>query len=254
MNQWQNRQQRDPLQLAIRIQVDAVAMAKFWAWVDIAHGEVSCLGIVEEIRDADSGAVSALLVTDLFLVKQKCSADETTMDVHAVAELMLSLEAQSIDSRKLRCWVHSHGSMSVFWSATDGQCVSGLANGDYLLSLVVNRKRDSMMRLDQFHPCHLYITDVVWEVRYPLIDGLAEQCLSEFKAKVTEDHHGMDGHRQLDRETQNHEDHRQLARDVQEHVQDLREAHERGALTMEDLESELEYYWPGEFDDNERPF
>jgi hypothetical protein len=241
MSQWQNKSPRDPVQLGIRIQVEAVAMAKFWNYVDIAKGEVSCLGIIEEIKDADSGAVSALLVTDFFLVKQRCSTDETTMDAAAVSQLMLDLENQGIDSRKLRCWVHSHGSMSVFWSATDDDCITGLANGDYLLSLVVNRKRDSMMRLDQYHPCHLFLTDVVWEVRYPLIDGLAEQCLTEFKAKVLEDNHSLNGHRQL-------------ARDTQDHVTDLRAAHDRGALTMDELQEELDWYYPEDLDREERPF
>ena len=241
MNQWQNKQRRDPTQLAVRIQVDAVAMAKFWNWVDLAKGEVSCLGIVEEIKDADSGTVSALLVTDLFLVKQRCSADDTTMDTQAVAQLMVDLEAQGIDSRKLRCWVHSHADMSVFWSGTDDQCISGLANGDYLLSLVVNKKRDSMMRLDQFHPAHLYMTDVVWGIHYPLIDGFAEQCLNEFKAKVNEGEHGINGHRQL-------------SRDTLDHVQDLRCAHERGALTLDELTDELDSILSEDHDYEERPF
>lgn len=240
MNQWQNQQRREPVQLGIRVQIDAVAMAKFWNWVDIAKGEVSCLGIVDEIKDADSGTVSALLVTDLFLTKQTCSADETTMDALAVSQLMLDLENQGIDSRKLKFWIHSHGSLSVFFSGQDDQCISGLANGDYLLSLVVNKKRDTQMRLDQFHPCHLYLTDVAWQVRYPVIDGLAEQCMTEFKAKVLEDTHGLNGHRQLPPATR-------------DHVRDLRDAQERGALTMDDLESEMEYYWPGELDE-ERPF
>ncbi len=32
----------------------------------------------------------------------------------------------------------------------------------------------------------MYIPDVVWEVKYPLVDGLAEACFDEFKAKVHE--------------------------------------------------------------------
>lgn len=243
MRQWQNQQQREPVQLGIRVQVEAAAMAKFWNWVDIARGEVSALGLVDEIYDAISGAVSELIVTDFILVKQHCSADETTMDAAAVSQLMLDMEQQNIESSKLRCWAHSHGSMSVFWSGTDDDCIAGLANSGYLLSLVVNKKRESQMRLDMYHPAHLYLTDLVWEVRYPLIDGLAQQCLSEFKVKVSEDLHGFNGLN----------GHRQLARDTQDHVQDLRAAHDRGALTQEELETELDWLYPGEFDD-ERPF
>jgi hypothetical protein len=239
MNQWQTKSRREPVQLAVRVLVDAQAMAKFWSYVDIAKGEVSCLGIVEEINDANLGSITALVVTDFFLVKQRCSVDETTMDPAAVADLMLDLESKGIDSRKLRCWAHSHGSMNVFWSGTDDECINGLANGEYLLSLVVNKKRDAMCRLDQYHPAHMYLTDIVWEVRYPMIDGLAEQCLQEFKAKVMEDH-GTNGYRRLGRGTE-------------DHVQDLRAANERGALTNDELLEEMEWYYPEELRE-ERPF
>jgi hypothetical protein len=74
----------------------------------------------------------------------------------------------------------------VFWSGQDESCISGLANNEWLLSLVVNKRRDTQMRLDLFHPAHLYLADVVWEVKYPIVDGLAETCLSEFKVKVRE--------------------------------------------------------------------
>jgi hypothetical protein len=236
MQNWK-KPQRDPVQLGIKIQVDALAMQKMWQWVDLAKGEVSALGLVEDVRDADSGAVTALIVTDFFLVKQQCSADETTMDSASVAELLVELEAKGIDGRKLRCWCHSHGDLSVFWSGQDDECIRGLSNGDWLLSLVVNKPRDSMMRLDQYHPCHLYLSDVVWEVRYPLVDGLAEACFSEFKSKVTETRISFSNGKLHDASR----------------IEDLKIAQERGAMTQEDLEDEID--WLGlDRDEYERPF
>jgi hypothetical protein len=220
---YPSKQQRDPVQTGIRMQIEAVALQKLWLWTEMAKGEVSALGIVEEIRDVSSRAVTALLVTDFFLVKQNCSADETTMDPASVAALMLDLEAKGLASCKLRCWAHSHGDMSVFWSATDNDCVAGLANGEWLLSLVVNKKRDTMMRLDQFNPTHLYLTDVVWEVFYPRIDGLAESCAAEFKAKVQET-----SYRSLLTENS-----------LPQSIEDLKQAHERGTLTDDELDEEL---------------
>jgi hypothetical protein len=227
-----NRQQRDPLQLAMRIQVDAVAMQKLWQWTEMARGEVSALGLVEEIRDANTGLITALLVTDFMLCKQSCTMDETVMDAASIAELITNLEAKGIDSRKLRCWAHSHGGMSVFWSGTDDECIAGLANGEYLLSLVVNRKHDSMMRLDAFHPCHLYVNDVVWDVHYPHVDGLAERCLAEFRTKVNESGSMFTTRTEVP-------------------IQELRAAHERGALTMDELQDELDWLGieRGEFDE-----
>jgi hypothetical protein len=236
--QLSKNRQRDSVQLGIRIQIDAIAMQKLWTWTDVARTEVSALGLVEEIRDADTGAVTSLLITDMFLVKQQCSMDETTMDAQAVAELMVSLEAQGIESRKLRLWAHSHAAMSVFWSSTDDACVEGLANGEWLLSLVVNKKHDAQMRLDEFNPAHLYLTDVAFEIAYPIVDGLAAECLAEYKAKVTEMTFTMsNGHRPA----------ADLARD-------LGKAHERGALTDLELQDELDWLGMEREDLEDRPF
>lgn len=167
--------QRKPHDVGIKIQVDAVAMQKLWLWTFMAEGEVSCLGTVDELSDG-------LLVTDFHLVKQTCTDMDTELNSEAVSQLMQEVE----DPSKLRCWAHSHADMEVFWSATDDETIKGLSNGEWLLSLVVNKYRHSMMRLDQYHPAHLCVSDVVWEVHYPAVKGLEKKCAKEFKAKVKE--------------------------------------------------------------------
>jgi len=212
----------------VKIQVEAEAMQKLWLWTDFAKGEVSALGIVDEVVSTDTGRTTTLIVTDFFLVKQQCTYEETDMDVADVARLISELEAKGIDSRKLRCWAHSHATMSVFWSEQDESCISGLANAEWLLSLVVNKRRDTQMRLDQFHPSHMYIPDVQWETRFPTVDGLAEACFDEFKAKV--------------RETtflKRTRDDQLVRRDMM--LDDLEAASGRGALTMDDLDDELNW-------------
>ena len=106
----------------------------------------------------------------------------TEIDQAAVAQLML----EGIDPGKLRCWIHSHADMQVFWSKTDDECIQGLANGEWLLSLVVNKLHESMMRIDQFHPTQIYLEDVIWEVHCPIDPELEARCKAEFKKKVRE--------------------------------------------------------------------
>ena len=221
------RTQRQPVESGVKIQVEAEAMQKLWLWTDFARGEVSCLGLVDEVVSTDTGRITALIVTDFFLVKQDCTSDETDMDTGDVARLIAELETKGIDSRKLRCWAHSHGTMSVFWSGQDESCISGLANAEWLLSLVVNKRRDTQMRLDMFHPAHLYLADVAWEVKYPLVDGLAEACFDEFKAKV---HEGTFMPRTRD-----------VVSGRDRLWNELDAARERGALTMDDLDDELNW-------------
>ena len=229
---------RQPVDAGIKVQVDARALQKLWLWTDFAKGEVSCLGIVDEVVDANNNCISALIVTDFHLVKQECTTDETDMDIADVARLLAELESKGINSRKLRCWAHSHGSMSVFWSGQDEQCIAGLANGEWMLSLVVNKRRDSIMRLDQYHPAHLYLADVHWDVVYPLVPGLSEACFDEFKAKVKE---GTCMPRT-----------RVVVSGRDRLLDELDAARERGALTMDDLDDELN--WLGIERDDFEPF
>jgi hypothetical protein len=166
---------RNPERLDINIQIDATAWAKILLWTDMAMGEFSALGLVEELDDT-------LRVTQVFLLEQQCDCAGTEIDQAAVAQLMM----EGVDPGKLRCWIHSHSDMQVFWSKTDDECIQGLANGEWLLSLVVNKNHESMMRIDQFHPTQIYLEDVVWGVHYQIDEELEAQCKAEFKKKVRE--------------------------------------------------------------------
>jgi hypothetical protein len=165
----------DPERLDIKIQIDSTAWAKILLWTDMAKGEFSALGLVEELDNT-------LMVTEVFLLEQQCDCAGTEIDQAAVAQLML----EGVDPGKLRCWIHSHADMGVFWSKTDDENIQGLTNGEWLLSLVVNKNHKSMMRIDQFHPTQIYLEDVIWEVHYPLDKELEAQCKAEFKKKVRE--------------------------------------------------------------------
>jgi len=123
----QSHNQRNPAKLGIRVQVDVQALAKLWLWVDLAAGEVSALGLVDEITNPKTGNLAALRITDFLLVKQDCSSAETTMDPVAIVELLGELESAGQDSGKLLCWAHSHADMQVFWSTQDDSCINGLA-------------------------------------------------------------------------------------------------------------------------------
>lgn len=229
---WQKRE-RNPVRLGIAIEVDAVVMSKLWLWTDMARGEVSALGIIDETRDQQTGMITGLRVTDVFLVKQVSTDADTELDPAGVAELMLELERAGQDVCKLRFWWHSHGSLSVFWSDQDEACVTDLANGEYLLSLVVNKRRDSQCRLDQFHPTHMFISDIQWDVRYEVPADLEEQCRQQFKSKVTEgsllSRWKVNGH-------------------AKEQIEELQAARERNAITEEDLREELGMITYGDMD------
>ena len=142
----------------------------------LVRGEVSGLGLVEEF---DGG----FLVTDLFLPKQQCNASSTMLCEEAVATLLLELDRSGRDPAQLKFWFHSHGSLPVFWSNKDQECIEDLANGDFLLSLVTNKRGDMLARLDIYKPARVTVDDVLVSVR-SRGESLLETCRKEILDRV----------------------------------------------------------------------
>ena len=155
----------------LRVCIDAEALERIWQWTELAKGEVSCLGQVTD----------DLLVHDVQLFDQVCTQASTELDQQALAKFLGRHPAPE----KVRLYWHSHGNLSVFWSAQDDSCIDGLANESFLVSIVVNKKHDVKCRVDFFQPVRLTVDDVPLEVRMPATDLKAE-CESAFLRHVTE--------------------------------------------------------------------
>jgi len=161
-----------------QVWLDPAVSEKIWNWVDIAKGEVSMLGLVEECEDGP-------LVSDIFLVKQRCTSASTEMDPDDIARLMFDLAAAGLEGG-LRAWIHSHGEMGTFWSQTDDDTIEGFGFEPYAVSLVVNKKGNIKARLDLFEPIRCTIDDIPVRLRLPGLN-LEDACRSEFKVKVREE-------------------------------------------------------------------
>jgi len=170
---------------SIKVILDArEAREKILHYVSLAKGEVSGLGLVDEIRD-DKGKLTGFFVSDVFLVKQVSSAVTTELDEKAVSDLLVELDGKGVDIGKVKLWWHSHGDMKTFWSSTDTDCVEGLSNGSYFISIVTNKKGDVLCRVDLYSPFRIALDEVTVETAIPNF-GLLEECKVEFAAKVKE--------------------------------------------------------------------
>jgi proteasome lid subunit RPN8/RPN11 len=161
-----------------RLYIDARAYEKLFHWVNLAKGEISCLGLVED-------NCKEFNILDVFLIKQTCTSASTDMDQEDIAKLLFELEKQG-KAEMLKCWIHSHGSMNVFWSSTDEATIKGLANDNFFISVVVNKNRDMLGRIDVFSPVRLMIDALEVHVLIPSF-GLLDECKKEFTEKVKED-------------------------------------------------------------------
>lgn len=152
------------------------AMDKAWWWTDMARGEFSCLGEVEVDKDGD------IVLRDVHLFAQQSSATGTELDPRSIAEFL----CKHPDPDSIRCWLHSHGSMGVFWSKTDEECISGLNNNSLLLSIVVNKKHETRTRLDLWKPARLTVDKLELQTLRCFDPAAKAAAQDQFKQLVSE--------------------------------------------------------------------
>lgn len=176
------------------VYLTAAVKEKIELWTTMARGEVSGLGIVEEMNE---GSYRGYKVTDLYLAEQSCNGSGTVITPESAAKLMIELETRGIDTGKLKFWWHSHGDIGVMWSGTDEENIQGFKPKDYFISLVTNKKGKSLCRVDVFKPIRLCVDEVRMDLILPDM-GLEEECKKEFAARVTEKSYLCEPYKPLD--------------------------------------------------------
>ena len=119
-----------------------MAIEKFFAYIQIAEGEIGGLG---EVVDR----TSILDVRDIILLPQTTTGEETTLDQAALKKLMVDEMKDGRDFGRYRVWWHSHGIYKVGWSVDkDESTIKRLSRSKYLVSIVGNKHNDVATRYD----------------------------------------------------------------------------------------------------------
>jgi len=150
---WASRKKPETIP-TYRVEFSEKAWRAMWRFVDLAApDEVSGLGLVERVGDF------GLHVEEIFLLDQVSSAATTELDATDIANLQGDLIGQNRvdDADRILLWWHSHGNMESFWSGTDVSTIEQLQAEPYLLSVVVNKKREYMARVDMWEPLRVTI-------------------------------------------------------------------------------------------------
>ena len=169
---------------SLSVAIDVAAWQAIEHWVGLGGDyEVSGLGLVDEVRNAD-GILVGYRVTDVFLPEQVNGLTSTELTPESVAKLMLEVEERTGASERLRFWWHYHpGNIGLIWSHTDDECVEELRNGDWFVSTVFNPQMDCRTRVDFYEPLRLTADQVPTRLR--LADfSLAAQCEQQFTERV----------------------------------------------------------------------
>ena len=129
-----------------------LAFQKLKMYIECCPVEIGGLGEVELRGDR-------FIVTDLFLIAQWGTPSETELDPQHISSFLAERLAQGKDPALIRVWWHSHAEADVHWSLTDQKTIKGFL-GDYLISIVGNKRGEFLCRLDTPAPAPQTIEDL----------------------------------------------------------------------------------------------
>lgn len=152
---------------------DWKAMEKVFTFALLHSEEINGWGLVE--REGNK-----FFVKDVFILKQKTTFAHVVGDIQTLSEYVATCPHPA----KIKLQWHSHVNMSVFYSGEDQSTIEGY-NGitDYMISMVINQKKECVCRIDLFKPLRQTF-EVPVSIIIPLKEETLEFCRKEIKEKV----------------------------------------------------------------------
>jgi len=160
--------------MVVKLCIEELPYRKAMKLAEMIDAEYIAFLVVEQREDK-------IVVKDIILPYQEVTSSSCEFD-----EKMFSVitESKNINPEEIKGWLHSHCDMSVFWSATDESTIKKLGRRmPFVVSIVVNKKRDLKARIDLFRPFRITLDDVEVEILWDDSD-LEEELKREIEERT----------------------------------------------------------------------
>lgn len=157
--------------------------AELFGYVDEYATECSGCGLVERIEHAfDDGSIELeFKVKEIFLPNQHNSATASDVPAEETAAVVVQALQEGKDTEHMRLHWHSHVDMAVFHSGTDEENYEDFKTGDWLVSIVANKKRDLLARVDFYKPFRVKFIDIPVYVEQPAFESVQHKVKKNVK-------------------------------------------------------------------------
>lgn len=125
-----------------RIIIPYRVFEKMFYYTNSVQSEISGLGGVQ----IDG---KEIVIKDVLLFKQECSAGGTTLDAEQLSEFLVGLIKARKKPEDYKLWWHSHYNFETYWSPTDDENIADLSKDSLLASICINQFGDTVGRLDE---------------------------------------------------------------------------------------------------------
>jgi len=171
-----------------KLYIEPKAYEKLSYFVQLADGEISGFGKIKYIKPPIKtvwDTTEKIMVEDVEIFEQGCSAGGTTLDGDALSKFIVSLIKRKQNPHDWRLWWHSHNDFGVSWSGVDEMAISGLIEPSdaELISICINKDSDVIARRDKNKGRKYERLDVriLPRINVPIF----AKCEREFKKKVS---------------------------------------------------------------------
>lgn len=153
---------------------------KIMAYTELADGEITQFADISYDKERN-----ALVMGEVYLLKQKAGGAHVEMDEEIIADFNLQLIKRGVNQLP-RCWIHSHVDFDTFFSGTDTDTIDQLKNETFTVAIVVNKSRKMHALLRIWQPLVLTIDELPIEIDFNYGE-IPKVLRDEVKEKVKED-------------------------------------------------------------------
>ena len=144
--------------------------------------EIAGMGKVR-LEDAET-----IIVEQVMIYEQEVTGATADLSTKALAKFQSELVKKGESPKWWRLWWHSHDNMPAFFSGRDTATIDAQTESEWLISLVVNKKREREARLDLYRPFRMYIDKMDIEIEgeaYTVPADIAQEVAQKVKRPVS---------------------------------------------------------------------
>jgi len=159
--------------------------AKIHAYVMSVPSEIAGMGKIAVSPDG-----STTTVEEVMIYEQEVTGATADLSPQAIAKWQSELVKSGGSPKHWKLWWHSHANMQAFFSGTDTDTMDRQTEGDWMISLVVNKRREREARLDLYRPFRMYMEKIhvqigtEAETAYQVPADIAEEVARKVKQAV----------------------------------------------------------------------
>ena len=139
----------------MRLIIPKEVEARIHAYTMSVSSEIAGMGRVTVDPDGET-----ITVEEVMIYEQEVTGATADLSPLAIAKWQCALVKAGGSPKDWRLWWHSHDNMAAFFSTTDTDTMDRQTEGDWMVSLVVNKRRERQARLDLYRPFRMYMDKI----------------------------------------------------------------------------------------------